>query len=70
MRIIMPENPIKKAHTVSVHDIDRPQTIEIKYENSSVTDELWQAIPSCEHEIQTQRSGGIKCIKCGGWCAF
>ena len=70
MRIIIPENPIEKAHTAGKYNTDKSQTIKIKYENCSITFELWQAIPSCEHEIQAQRSGGIRCIKCGGWCAF
>lgn len=29
-------------------------------------DELWEADPNCEHDIETLWSG-IKCRKCKGW---
>ena len=70
MRTIIPEEPIEKAHTVGKYNTDKSQSIIIQYENSSTTDELWQATPSCKHEIQAQRAGGVRCRKCGGWCAF
>lgn len=32
--------------------------------------ELWNALIGCRHIIKAQRSGGIRCIKCGGWCCY
>lgn len=32
--------------------------------------ELWDADPSCQHDIQAQPSGGIKCTKCRGWFCY
>jgi hypothetical protein len=39
---------------------------EIK-ENVSELDELWDADTECDHDIQAQPRGGVKCNKCGGW---
>lgn len=59
----------EKATTIGVYATDKKQTIDIQYE-SGVKDVLYSAIPSCQHEIQTQSSGGIKCINCGGWFCY
>ena len=31
---------------------------------------LYNADPECKHYIESQMSGGIKCIKCDGWFCF
>ena len=30
-------------------------------------DELWDADPTCKHEIECAPGGGVKCTKCSGW---
>ena len=60
------------AETIGEYgDVDKCQTIQFKYCNGvSDVHILYNAIPSCQHEIKAQMSGGIKCTKCGGWyCA-
>lgn len=32
--------------------------------------ELYDADPTCWHELDPDCSSGIKCIKCGGWFCF
>lgn len=68
MRVM--DEPVEKAVTVGEYANDERQTIRIKYEGTDCLYELWQAVPSCKHEIQSRRSGGVRCLKCGGWCAF
>lgn len=31
---------------------------------------LWDADTKCDHDIQSQPGGGIKCTKCTGWFCF
>lgn len=33
-------------------------------------DELWGADPDCDHDIQAQPRGGVKCTKCAGWFCY
>lgn len=33
-------------------------------------DELWDADPKCQHDIQIAPGGGVKCTKCRGWFCF
>lgn len=40
--------------------------VEVITEVKAVKQELWDADPKCEHDVQAQWSG-IKCVKCGGW---
>lgn len=58
------------ATTIGDYDTDKPQTIKIKYNNTEIEDVLWDARPSCKHQIQAQPSGGVKCINCGGWFCY
>lgn len=32
--------------------------------------ELYNADSNCDHNIVPQLSGGVKCIKCGGWFCY
>ena len=56
-----------EAETVGMYPGYR-QTIKIK---SKFTDSiLFNALPSCNHLIETNLSGGIHCKRCDGWyCA-
>lgn len=44
------------------------------YENyeSELEEELvlFNADPNCEHKIEAQPSGGIRCVKCNGWFCY
>ena len=31
---------------------------------------LYNADPNCYHDVRPQLSGGVKCVKCGGWFAY
>lgn len=64
------KEPVNRATTVGKYQDDKPQSIKIKYEESSHEYELWDAVPSCTHEIRSACGGGIRCTKCGGWCCF
>lgn len=33
-------------------------------------DELWGENPMCRHHIVAQPRGGVRCIKCQGWCCY
>jgi hypothetical protein len=34
-------------------------------------EELWDADPECEHDVQCAPfGGGVKCTKCRGWCCY
>lgn len=58
------------ATTIGFYNTNRPQTVKIKYDDTGIEDVLWSARPNCKHKIQTQPSGGIKCINCGGWFCY
>ena len=58
------------ATTVGIYDTDKPQTVQIKYDGTGLMCTLYSARPSCEHKIQSQLSGGIKCVNCGGWFCY
>ena len=32
--------------------------------------ELWNAKPDCDHEIEAAPGGGIRCTKCPGWYCY
>lgn len=32
--------------------------------------ELWDADPNCEHDIQPATGGGVRCTKCSGWFCY
>lgn len=38
--------------------------------NTNQWDELWDADPNCVHDIQPQSGGGVRCVKCQGWCCL
>ena len=61
--------PCYAATTIGTHDTDKLQTIEIEYDNGW-KETLYNARPSCKHKIQSQLSGGIKCVNCGGWFCY
>ena len=63
-------NESYNAHTIGIYNTDKPQTIKIKYDNTGIEDILWDARPSCQHKIQAQLSGGVKCVNCGGWFCY
>lgn len=58
------------ATTIGVYGTDKPQTIEIKYDDTEIEDVLYDARPSCKHKIEEKLSGGIKCVNCGGWFCY
>jgi hypothetical protein len=62
--------PFNMATTIGTYDTDELQTIEIKYDCMGIEAVLWKARPSCRHKVQAQPSGGIKCVKCGGWFCY
>jgi hypothetical protein len=33
-------------------------------------DELYDADPNCQHQVQAASGGGVKCAKCTGWFCF
>ena len=33
-------------------------------------DDLWDADPTCKHNVVCAPGGGIKCTKCNGWFCF
>ena len=58
------------ATTIGDYDTDNLQTVKIKYDDTGIEDVLWNARPSCKHQIQAQVSGGVKCVNCGGWFCY
>ena len=60
-----------KANTIGVYESDELQQINFEYEDfKGLSRILYKARPSCQHEIEFQLAGGIRCIKCNGWyCA-
>lgn len=62
--------PLRKAHTLGNYSNNERQQIFFEYEGFWGRHILYNARPSCEHEIQAQLSGGIRCIKCGGWYCY
>lgn len=63
------EKFLGEAVTVSKHvDMNSKQTITYKYVSSvdTGTHALFEAVPSCVHELYSNYFGGVKCAKCGG----
>jgi len=48
----------------------RLEELFLEIEGETGYQELYDADPNCEHKIEAQFSGGIKCVKCGGWFCF
>lgn len=69
--IIIPEEPIIKVKQIRIiNKGEKFGTIVFQYPITKTEQVLYRADTNCEHEIQSQISGGIKCVKCGGWyCA-
>lgn len=63
LRVMMP------ARTVGKYTTDNKQPIRVRYSTGSI-DELYDAVPSCRHEIVPRMSGGVYCSKCGGWFSY
>ena len=67
----IPKEPTKNVTTLGEYPTDKRQSIIFTYDDDLCCIEqiLYDAIPSCKHQIQAQWSG-IKCVRCGGWyCA-
>lgn len=58
------------AHTVGNYPDDKLQQINVAYEDFTGQHILYNARPDCKHQVQAQLSGGIRCIKCGGWYCY
>lgn len=38
--------------------------------NDYTDDNLYNADPDCDHDVQCAPGGGVKCTKCPGWFCF
>ena len=56
--------------TTSRHRLMACQCVLLPVVERVSTEELWDALPGCTHDIQAQPGGGIRCTKCNGWFCF
>ena len=55
----------------SLTDDQRDQVAAIQcFEVPEQEVELWNADPSCIHNIKSASGGGIRCIRCRGWFCY
>lgn len=64
----------KEAETKVWESLTGEQRIQVAtircYEVTEQCVELWNADPSCVHNVKLASGGGIRCVRCRGWFCF